>query len=157
MLLLLFFSFLAKGHMFSIPRSSITHRLIHHHHHHGSQWLKLSSTLKPSTSETSPTSPSIDTIPSLSDFDLPTNSNNKNLLCIRHSTAHIMAMAVQKLFPQARTAIGPWTDNGYVIIIIFLCILMTKQSFLYLILSHAFYIDFFMISFHLKNKCLNMI
>ena len=116
MLLLLLFSFLVKGHMFSIPRS-LTHRLIHHQHH-GSQWLKLSSTLKPSTSETSSSSSSssIDSIPSLSDFDLPTNSNNKNLLCIRHSTAHIMAMAVQKLFPQARTAIGPWTDNGYIYI-----------------------------------------
>jgi len=157
MLLLLLFSFLAKGHMFSIPRSSITHRLIHHHH--GSQWLKLSSTLKPSTSETSPTSSSssIDTIPSLSDFDLPTNSNNKNLLCIRHSTAHIMAMAVQKLFPQARTAIGPWTDNGYVIIIIYLFIYLDDKAIIPLSHASSFYIDFFMISFHLKNKCLNMI
>lgn len=48
----------------------------------------------------------------IADYELPTNSNNHNLLCTRHSTAHVMAMAVQKLFPQAKTAIGPWTDNG---------------------------------------------
>lgn len=47
------------------------------------------------------------------DYDLPTNEKNNNLLCVRHSTAHVMAMAVQKLFPQTRTAIGPWTDNGF--------------------------------------------
>ena len=49
---------------------------------------------------------------SLSDYELPTNTNNENLLRIRHSSAHIMAMAVQKLFPKTKTAIGPWTDNG---------------------------------------------
>jgi hypothetical protein len=52
------------------------------------------------------------TTENLFDFELPTNEKNLNLLKFRHSTAHIMAMAVQKLFPQTRTAIGPWTDNG---------------------------------------------
>lgn len=46
-------------------------------------------------------------------IDLPTNENSQNLLSIRHSTAHVMAMAVQKLFPEAKVTIGPWIDNGY--------------------------------------------
>ncbi|MBK9770486.1 MAG: threonine--tRNA ligase [Candidatus Obscuribacter sp.] len=32
---------------------------------------------------------------------------------LRHSTAHVMAQAVQKLFPQAKIAIGPNIDNGF--------------------------------------------
>lgn len=46
------------------------------------------------------------------DLELPTNDKNPNLLQIRHSTAHVMAMAVQKLFPKVKVTIGPWVDNG---------------------------------------------
>ena len=45
-------------------------------------------------------------------FDLPTNDNSPNLLRIRHTSAHVMAMAVQKLFPDAQVTIGPWVENG---------------------------------------------
>jgi hypothetical protein len=45
-------------------------------------------------------------------IDLPTNENNPNLLKIRHSSAHILAMAVQRVFPSVRVTIGPWIDNG---------------------------------------------
>jgi hypothetical protein len=45
-------------------------------------------------------------------IELPTNENNVNLLKIRHSTAHIMAMAVQKLHNNSKVTIGPWIDNG---------------------------------------------
>ena len=45
-------------------------------------------------------------------FDLPTNENSQNLLRVRHTTAHIMAMAVQKLHPEAQVTIGPWIDQG---------------------------------------------
>ncbi|HDH01240.1 MAG TPA: threonine--tRNA ligase, partial [Nitrospirae bacterium] len=31
----------------------------------------------------------------------------------RHSTSHIMAHAVKKLFPEARLAIGPATSEGF--------------------------------------------
>lgn len=101
--------------MFSFTHSISNRFLKSIHHQSNRKWVTLSSTLLPSSDAASKTTSGgvSDAIPSLSDFDLPTNSNNKNLLCIRHSTAHIMAMAVQKLFPQARTAIGPWTDNGY--------------------------------------------
>lgn len=46
------------------------------------------------------------------DIDLPTNENSENLLRIRHSSAHVMAMAVQRLYPDVKVTIGPWIDNG---------------------------------------------
>ncbi len=44
---------------------------------------------------------------------LPKTSDSENLLKIRHSMSHVMAMAVQKLFPQAQVTIGPWTETGF--------------------------------------------
>ncbi len=39
--------------------------------------------------------------------------NNETLHILRHSASHIMAQAVQKLFPSAKLAIGPAIDNGF--------------------------------------------
>ncbi|XP_074272908.1 threonine--tRNA ligase, chloroplastic/mitochondrial 2 [Silene latifolia] len=44
---------------------------------------------------------------------LPTNDSSNTLLRIRHTCAHVMAMAVQKLYPNAKVTIGPWIDNGF--------------------------------------------
>ena len=44
---------------------------------------------------------------------LPKTSENEQLLKIRHSMSHVMAMAVQQLFPNARVTIGPWTESGF--------------------------------------------
>ena len=44
---------------------------------------------------------------------LPKTSENEQLLKVRHSMSHVMAMAVQQLFPQARVTIGPWTESGF--------------------------------------------
>ncbi|KAK9691297.1 hypothetical protein RND81_09G187800 [Saponaria officinalis] len=44
---------------------------------------------------------------------LPTNDSSDSLLRIRHTCAHVMAMAVQKLYPNAKVTIGPWIDNGF--------------------------------------------
>jgi threonyl-tRNA synthetase len=44
---------------------------------------------------------------------LPRTSESENLKKIRHTTSHIMAMAVQKLFPKTQVTIGPWTENGF--------------------------------------------
>ncbi|MEB3158930.1 MAG: threonine--tRNA ligase [Synechococcus sp.] len=44
---------------------------------------------------------------------LPKTSESETLLRIRHSMSHVMAMAVQKLFPQAQVTIGPWTESGF--------------------------------------------
>jgi len=46
-------------------------------------------------------------------MELPTNKNNDRLLRIRHSCSHVMAMAVQKLHPEAQVTIGPWIDDGF--------------------------------------------
>ena len=39
--------------------------------------------------------------------------NESTLSVLRHSTSHIMAQAVQKLFPNAKLAIGPAVENGF--------------------------------------------
>lgn len=39
--------------------------------------------------------------------------NNDELLALRHSLAHILAMAVLEEFPQAKLAIGPAIENGF--------------------------------------------
>ena len=44
---------------------------------------------------------------------LPKTSESPQLLKIRHSMSHVMAMAVQQLFPKARVTIGPWTETGF--------------------------------------------
>ena len=48
-----------------------------------------------------------------SPIKLPRTSESESLKKIRHTTSHIMAMAVQKLFPKAQVTIGPWTENGF--------------------------------------------
>ncbi len=44
---------------------------------------------------------------------LPRTSESVALQKIRHTTSHVMAMAVQKLFPKAQVTIGPWIENGF--------------------------------------------
>ncbi|MGB5770133.1 MAG: threonine--tRNA ligase, partial [Crocosphaera sp.] len=44
---------------------------------------------------------------------LPRTSESDQLKRIRHTTSHVMAMAVQKLFPKAQVTIGPWTETGF--------------------------------------------
>ncbi len=44
---------------------------------------------------------------------LPRTSESETLKKIRHTTSHVMAMAVQKLFPGTQVTIGPWIENGF--------------------------------------------
>ncbi|KEF43291.1 MAG: threonyl-tRNA synthetase [Cyanobium sp. CACIAM 14] len=44
---------------------------------------------------------------------LPKTSESPRLQRIRHSMSHVLAMAVQKLFPKAQVTIGPWTETGF--------------------------------------------
>ncbi|OLP19766.1 threonine--tRNA ligase [Leptolyngbya sp. 'hensonii'] len=44
---------------------------------------------------------------------LPRTSESETLKKIRHTTSHVMAMAVQKLFPKAQVTIGPWIESGF--------------------------------------------
>ena len=36
-----------------------------------------------------------------------------HLIALRHSCAHVLAMAVQRLYPEVKVATGPWTDTGF--------------------------------------------
>ncbi len=42
-----------------------------------------------------------------------TSKDPQSLAVLRHSTSHVMAQAVQNLFPQAKLAIGPAIENGF--------------------------------------------
>ena len=46
-------------------------------------------------------------------IQLPKTSESEQLLRIRHSMSHVLAMAVQRLFPKAQVTIGPWTESGF--------------------------------------------
>jgi threonyl-tRNA synthetase len=60
-------------------------------------------------------SPSLPTAESIQKepIKLPRTSESENLKKIRHTASHVMAMAVQKLFPKAQVTIGPWTETGF--------------------------------------------
>ena len=53
------------------------------------------------------------TMSSQEEEELPTNENDIDLLKLRHSSAHVMAMAVKQLYPEAQVTIGPWIDDGF--------------------------------------------
>ena len=59
----------------------------------------------------SPVSPSESTQPN--EANLLTQSDPERLQQIRHSCAHILAMAVQNLFPETKVTIGPCTETGF--------------------------------------------
>lgn len=75
---------------------------------------KLVSLAAASSSESIESTVTNDPVLDLLALELPTNDNNINLLKMRHTSAHVMAMAVQKVFPSVKVTIGPWIDNGYV-------------------------------------------
>jgi threonyl-tRNA synthetase len=43
----------------------------------------------------------------------PNQTSAETLLRVRHTCAHVLAMAVQSLFPEAKVTIGPWTEMGF--------------------------------------------
>ena len=49
----------------------------------------------------------------LENISLPRTNESEHLKRIRHTTSHVMAMAVQKLFPGTQVTIGPWIDHGF--------------------------------------------
>ncbi|RDX74019.1 Threonine--tRNA ligase, chloroplastic/mitochondrial 2 [Mucuna pruriens] len=59
------------------------------------------------------THPSVSVNPNPNHLVLPSNQSSESLLRIRHTCAHVMAMAVQKLYPDAKVTIGPWIENGF--------------------------------------------
>lgn len=54
-----------------------------------------------------------DNQPDKPSIQLPRTSESEELKRIRHTFSHVMAMAVQRLFPKAQVTIGPWIDYGF--------------------------------------------
>ncbi|HYM60597.1 MAG TPA: threonine--tRNA ligase [Thermoanaerobaculia bacterium] len=52
-------------------------------------------------------------VPDGAKVEIVTPTSSDGLETIRHSTAHLMAMAVQELFPGTQVTIGPVIDNGF--------------------------------------------
>ncbi|NHN59520.1 MULTISPECIES: threonine--tRNA ligase [Halorussus] len=46
-------------------------------------------------------------------LEIVTPSSDEYLDVLRHSAAHVFAQALQRLYPDARLTIGPWTDDGF--------------------------------------------
>src|SRR5213079_2042551 len=52
-------------------------------------------------------------VPDGARVEIITPKSDAGLDTIRHSTAHLMAMAVQELFPGTQVTIGPVIENGF--------------------------------------------
>ena len=52
-------------------------------------------------------------VPDGAKVEIITPKSEAGLDTIRHSTAHLMAMAVQELFPGTQVTIGPVIENGF--------------------------------------------
>src|ERR1051325_6155206 len=52
-------------------------------------------------------------VPDGAKVEIVTPKSDAGLDTIRHSTAHLMAMAVQDLFPGTQVTIGPVIENGF--------------------------------------------
>jgi threonyl-tRNA synthetase len=61
----------------------------------------------------SASNPAAEASPAPEKIHLPKTSESETLKKIRHTTSHVMAMAVQKLFPKAQVTIGPWIETGF--------------------------------------------
>ena len=53
------------------------------------------------------------TIASDAEVTIVTKDTPEGLEILRHSTAHLLAQAVQDLFPEAQVTIGPVIDQGF--------------------------------------------
>ncbi|WP_336002049.1 threonine--tRNA ligase [Halorientalis halophila] len=47
------------------------------------------------------------------EIEIVTESAAEYLDVLRHSAAHVFAQALQRLYPEAKLTIGPWTDDGF--------------------------------------------
>jgi threonyl-tRNA synthetase len=71
---------------------------------------------KPTSSPTTtykPASSTAQVTVDLTKIQLPTSDESDDLLRIRHSCAHIMAMAMQRVHRGTQVTIGPWTERGF--------------------------------------------
>ena len=45
--------------------------------------------------------------------EIVTEQSDEYLDALRHTAAHVFAQALKRLYPEAKLAIGPWTDDGF--------------------------------------------
>ena len=46
-------------------------------------------------------------------LEIVTPDSDEYIEALRHSAAHVFAQALQRLYPEAKLTIGPWTDQGF--------------------------------------------
>jgi len=46
-------------------------------------------------------------------IEIVTDQSDEYVDVLRHSAAHVFAQALQRLYPEAKLTIGPWTDDGF--------------------------------------------
>ncbi|GLI63699.1 hypothetical protein VaNZ11_006748, partial [Volvox africanus] len=94
----------------NLPPLGITARL-------QSSWSRssplLAATVEAPAASEAPLEQTSDTIKQSVFMELKTSDESEQLLRIRHSCAHIMAMAVQRLYKGVQVTIGPWTERGF--------------------------------------------
>ncbi|QSG15127.1 threonine--tRNA ligase [Halapricum desulfuricans] len=47
------------------------------------------------------------------EIEIVTPGSDDYVHLVRHSAAHVFAQALQRIYPEAELAIGPWTDDGF--------------------------------------------
>src|SRR5690625_7144011 len=53
------------------------------------------------------------TIPEGASVERVATTDQEGLEVLRHSTAHVLAQAVQELYPEAKLGIGPYIQDGF--------------------------------------------
>lgn len=84
-----------------------------HWQHSSAASMATSATAEASAEVTSASAPIQSAAAKVTPIPLPTSDESEELLRIRHSASHVMAMALQKVFPEAQTTIGPWIARGF--------------------------------------------
>jgi len=52
-------------------------------------------------------------LPDEADLEIVTDGSEEYVDVLRHSAAHVFAQALQRLYPEAKLTLGPWTDEGF--------------------------------------------
>ena len=88
-------------------------------------------------------------------YEFENSVNDENLHVKRHTAAHILAMAVQTLIPDAQATIGPSIEHGYDV---FIFLFRHVSGFIFSILhDHRFYYDFYFPTKQIADKDLDSV
>ena len=62
------------------------------------------------------------------ELNILTANDEKGLAALRHTASHVLAEAVKRLYPEAKLAIGPSIDTGFLDIIVTVHISVDRKS-----------------------------